>query len=301
MKSKWLLVLAATLVVACQKPAPPPGPAASTTTGKVVTNDVKVVPEKEQASPAVKEDDTAANTEKAVADKTVADKTEAATAEPAVGANEQILGLVSGFNEEMQKWSVAMRGASSQEERQSMMTERPDSAPVYEKIKAVMDASNDPEVRLNGLLVSASTLRAPEAIKELFRDHSTNENVLPMIMSIGRIVPPDQAAEILETLVSGEENTPAKGAALFSLAQVAQNSDSDKAEKYLTQISTDFADLEINGQKLVDMAKPMLFEIQHLGIGKEAPDIEGTDLDGVAFKLSDYRGKVVVIDFWGDW
>jgi len=38
-----------------------------------------------------------------------------------------------------------------------------------------------------------------------------------------------------------------------------------------------------------------------LEIGSVAPDIEGNDLDGVAFKLSDYRGKVVVLDFWGDW
>ena len=36
-------------------------------------------------------------------------------------------------------------------------------------------------------------------------------------------------------------------------------------------------------------------------IGKAAPDIEGEDLDGAKFKLSDYKGKVVVIDFWGDW
>jgi peroxiredoxin len=32
-----------------------------------------------------------------------------------------------------------------------------------------------------------------------------------------------------------------------------------------------------------------------------APDIEGQDLDGVSFQLSDYRGKVVVLDFWGHW
>ena len=38
-----------------------------------------------------------------------------------------------------------------------------------------------------------------------------------------------------------------------------------------------------------------------LEIGNYAPDIEGTDLDGNAFKLSDYRGKVVMLDFWGDW
>lgn len=36
-------------------------------------------------------------------------------------------------------------------------------------------------------------------------------------------------------------------------------------------------------------------------IGKLAPDIVGKDLDGVEFKLSDYRGKVVVLVFSGDW
>ena len=36
-------------------------------------------------------------------------------------------------------------------------------------------------------------------------------------------------------------------------------------------------------------------------IGQMAPEIEGEDLDGVPFKLSDYRGKVVVLDFWGNW
>jgi cytochrome oxidase Cu insertion factor (SCO1/SenC/PrrC family) len=38
-----------------------------------------------------------------------------------------------------------------------------------------------------------------------------------------------------------------------------------------------------------------------LAIGKVAPEIEGEDVDGKRFKLSDYRGKVVVLDFWGDW
>jgi len=32
--------------------------------------------------------------------------------------------------------------------------------------------------------------------------------------------------------------------------------------------------------------------------GKRAPDIVGEDADGVQFKLSDYRGKVVLLDFW---
>jgi hypothetical protein len=38
-----------------------------------------------------------------------------------------------------------------------------------------------------------------------------------------------------------------------------------------------------------------------LEIGKAAPDIQGKDVNGKSFKLSEYRGKVVVLDFWGDW
>lgn len=35
--------------------------------------------------------------------------------------------------------------------------------------------------------------------------------------------------------------------------------------------------------------------------GDTIPEIEGADLDGDRFALSDYEGKVLMIDFWGDW
>lgn len=38
-----------------------------------------------------------------------------------------------------------------------------------------------------------------------------------------------------------------------------------------------------------------------LVVGKPAPEIVGKDVDGKEIRLSDYRGKVVVIDFFGDW
>ncbi len=44
-----------------------------------------------------------------------------------------------------------------------------------------------------------------------------------------------------------------------------------------------------------------VIEEANLEIGKLAPEIVGSDFDGVEFKLSHYRGKVVVLDFWGDW
>jgi len=35
--------------------------------------------------------------------------------------------------------------------------------------------------------------------------------------------------------------------------------------------------------------------------GRPAPEIKGEDLNGQRFKLSDYRGQVVLLSFWGNW
>jgi cytochrome oxidase Cu insertion factor (SCO1/SenC/PrrC family) len=44
-------------------------------------------------------------------------------------------------------------------------------------------------------------------------------------------------------------------------------------------------------------ARAYLREHRELAVGKPAPEIEGVDLDGQKFRLADYRGKVVVLDF----
>lgn len=48
-------------------------------------------------------------------------------------------------------------------------------------------------------------------------------------------------------------------------------------------------------------AKRTIFELENLQIGMVAPDVTGKDETDTAFKLSEYRGKVVVLDFWGFW
>ena len=36
-------------------------------------------------------------------------------------------------------------------------------------------------------------------------------------------------------------------------------------------------------------------------VGEAAPEIDAEDIEGTRFKLGDYRGKVVLLDFWGNW
>jgi hypothetical protein len=43
------------------------------------------------------------------------------------------------------------------------------------------------------------------------------------------------------------------------------------------------------------------YKVTHLVVGCEAPEIEGVDHDGKQFRLSEFRGKVVLLPFWGFW
>ena len=49
------------------------------------------------------------------------------------------------------------------------------------------------------------------------------------------------------------------------------------------------------------MAEGYLDEMHNITPGKPAPAIDGIDLNGKPLKLADYRGKVVVLVFWGSW
>lgn len=67
-----------------------------------------------------------------------------------------------------------------------------------------------------------------------------------------------------------------------------------EAEATIKEVAAKHADLS-------KQASDALFELHNLTVGRPAMEIEGEDIDGKKFKLSDYRGKVVVLDFWGHW
>jgi hypothetical protein len=72
-----------------------------------------------------------------------------------------------------------------------------------------------------------------------------------------------------------------------------------EVEAVLEQAAAKYGDVQLPyGDKVGENARMELFAIRHLAIGKEAADIEGPDQNGVRFKLSDYRGKVVLLYFW---
>lgn len=88
------------------------------------------------------------------------------------------------------------------------------------------------------------------------------------------------------------------------LAELSAASAADieaEAIRLYKQVAEQYADVPYGTRKLGECAKAALYEIQNLAIGKPAPEITGEDIDGKPMKLSDYRGKVVMLDFWGHW
>ncbi len=104
---------------------------------------------------------------------------------------------------------------------------------------------------------------------------------------------------LLRRLLQTTPQHSAKAAITFILAsQLVEGHPKDTTEvrQLFASLKQDFSDTPY--AKQID---PYLFELDHLQIGMAAPDFEATDQDGSSYKLSDYRGKVVVLDFWGFW
>jgi thiol-disulfide isomerase/thioredoxin len=75
----------------------------------------------------------------------------------------------------------------------------------------------------------------------------------------------------------------------------------DDAISLLDRLIGEFGDVESFGERFADMARRHHFQLSKLAIGKAAPEIEADDLDGAPFRLTQYRGKVVVLTFWATW
>ena len=145
-----------------------------------------------------------------------------------------------------------------------------------------------------------------KAVQTLAADHAASP-------AIGKVIPhlagpalrwpvvTDAVDGLLDEVAEKHTDADCKAQALLTRGtlrlQKAQTDEQRKAgEADLRKVATVAKDEDLAAQ-----AKDALFEIENLQVGCKAPDIVAKDTDGVEFKLSDYRGKVVLLDFWGFW
>lgn len=157
---------------------------------------------------------------------------------------------------------------------------------------------------------------SPEANELVLQHHLENRrlgtSMLQVAMALSQLGRAD-ADSLFRAVQERSKDTNTKSMATLALA-VSLKGQADiskdekqtadlqaQAEKLFADAEKQFPALETPFGSVADFAKKNLFELRHLAVGKVAPDIDGKDVDDKPMKLSDYRGKVVLLDFWAHW
>jgi len=143
-------------------------------------------------------------------------------------------------------------------------------------------------------------------LARLLEDHLQEEQLADTALVLIGAEPAD-AEGFLTQLSKQSPHHEVQGIALYAL--VAQHADAlgqankieqNKLLALIRRITSQYADVRLNDKTLGELMDPLLFEIEHLAVGKKAPDIKGNEVNGRPLKLSDFRGRVVVVDFFDD-
>jgi hypothetical protein len=240
-------------------------------------------------------------------------------------ASEQVEALKREYSDAQDAFFKALRALPEQEQGPYYNAHKLDVDSFTKRFRALADANPKTPAAAQALewIVqnNSSAPASQAALEKLLEDHAASAELGRACLRL-RYSDDAQVERLLERARKESPSAAVRGQATFALAQYylraaerppaaelqnggASSNRSDlgpRAEALLEEVVHTYADQELNSnRKLGDAAQAALFERRALAIGKVAPDIEGEDLDGAKIKLSDYRGKVVVLDFWGNW
>ncbi len=234
-------------------------------------------------------------------------------AKPAVEPNPILEGLkklAKKFDEENTQFTTTARSKEFRKGVREALKEGREAYQAYKKDHGEPDrnayAKKMEDVAAYAIAWTAAngtTKKRRGAMEYLFANHADSpvmEQVVEMVrFGVGEKV----AEERFQKLIDENPSRKVKGLAMSTLASMwsRRPDKAEEVEKLYETIVDKYADVESRRGKIGAVAKNALFEMRFLAVGREAPDIEGEDIDGVEFKLSDYRGKIVLLDFWGNW
>jgi hypothetical protein len=229
---------------------------------------------------------------------------------------EQIEAVQTELNEQSQKLIKEYQASEDDKEKAEIIKQYQKlHTDVADKYLAIVknNPPDDKDLFPALMALAFSGQHTQVAVDLLEKHHIDNPQMGLICFQLGRQGSPG-FEKLFRTVAEKSKSDDAKGAAWLALGQslLAQSNedglDAEKrdslrhqAESALNTVVDKYADATIFNRKIGDLASGTLFEVQHLAIGMEVPDLEGDDLEGTVFKLSDYRGKVVFLDFWAHW
>jgi hypothetical protein len=219
---------------------------------------------------------------------------------------EQYKALVKKFNDASLEFSKLYQKATTDEERSQVFRKHyPNADQHAEGFLALAKKYPKDPVAVDALVWAATHANGQplyDALDVLTKEHVASNKIGPVCQMVIYRCPPEQTAAFLRAVLEKNTDRATCAAACLGLAQSA-GSNPKEAETLFERVRKEFGDVKFGrGDRTYgSMADGYLFELRNLAIGKKAPEIEGEDIDGKKFRLSDYRGKVVVLDFWGNW
>ena len=108
----------------------------------------------------------------------------------------------------------------------------------------------------------------------------------------------DELRAIIEK--SGNEKV-RQGATYYLASKLTKKEESNAEGVAMMKKLQQWPKIAETNPKLLEQINGEIFVTENLSVGCTAPDIVGTDHEGKEFKLSDFKGKVVLLDFWGHW
>lgn len=138
-------------------------------------------------------------------------------------------------------------------------------------------------------------------------DSFADSDKLGEITSAAYFMTPEQREKTVARLAKVSPHDTLKAGALFTLAQIdlrsKKSAERTRGRERVTEVGEKYAALPYRLTTYGAMADALLrpHDAAALEIGEVAPEIVGTTRDGKPIRLSDFRGKVVVLDFWGFW
>jgi RNA polymerase sigma factor (sigma-70 family) len=144
-----------------------------------------------------------------------------------------------------------------------------------------------------------------KAAEVVLREHIESPDLSYLAQELGR-VRHRSAHELLEAMVEKNPNVEVKATAAFTLATILKDEAkfgedkkaTAKAEKLFERVIKDFSKGGRKEAEFARKAKPELYELRTLTIGKSAPSLDSQDLEGNTIRLDEHRGEVVVLIFW---
>jgi hypothetical protein len=220
------------------------------------------------------------------------------------------------FDDRQQQVLKARQEAKTPEEKNKAFEKWPKPEDYTGRVvKAVLKSLKEP-FAIDALLwvaqLGQGTPTGEKAMELLLKDHIQSKQ-LGDVCDVLSYSDAPTAGKHLETIMEKSPRHVVKGQACYALAHYLKtraerdnhgkldNKDGKKAEQLLERAIEKYGDVKHWRSNLAESAKGDLFEMRNLAVGKVAPEIQGDDIDGKKLKLSDYRGKVVVLDFWGNW